>query len=205
VNTLAASQLTAQSTDRFTIAAVLLLINVVFGTADTLWYHEFRAKLPFRLEVTRPELRLHAARDFVYLFVYGGLAIGAPSGVFACVACCLLGAEIVITLTDFVIEDRDRPSIGGIAPGERILHSLMAIVYGAAMVNLVPALWGTRHLPTGFATFHTVGGLRMCLAAAALGIALTGVRDAAALRGHIAFRRLLTSRVSNVQPCSDLR
>jgi hypothetical protein len=43
----------------------LLAIQGVIGAFDTLYYHEWRARLPARPEITRAELRLHAARDFL--------------------------------------------------------------------------------------------------------------------------------------------
>jgi len=46
--------------------ALYLLIAVAFlGAFDTLYYHEFRAKLPAMGKSARSELQLHAGRDFV--------------------------------------------------------------------------------------------------------------------------------------------
>ena len=56
------------------IVLVLLLVNAVLGTIDTLWYHEYKAKLPSQLAHTRTELKLHAARDAIYVVIYGVLA-----------------------------------------------------------------------------------------------------------------------------------
>jgi hypothetical protein len=44
----------------------------------------------------------------------------------------LLLAEIAITLRDFVVEDTVRRPLGGVYPGERVMHAVMGIVYGAA-------------------------------------------------------------------------
>ncbi|WP_051062309.1 hypothetical protein, partial [Ilumatobacter nonamiensis] len=166
-----------------TTVLALLLVNAVLGAWDTLWYHEYRARLTARLDSTRTELRLHAARDAIYVVLYGGLAWWRPSGVVVAAVAVFLVAEIVITLADFVVEDRDRPSIGGIAPGERILHSLMAIVYGMMLVRLVPVLSAGAFEPTGVIRHDAPVGVSIAATAAALGIAVSGARDVLALRG----------------------
>lgn len=166
-----------------TTVLVLLLVNAVLGAWDTLWYHEYRARLTARIECTRTELRLHAARDAIYVVLYGGLAWWRPSGVVVAAVAVLLVAEIVITLADFVVEDRDRPAIGGIAPGERILHSLMAIVYGMMLVRLIPVLFGNAFEPAGAIRHEAPVELSIAATVAALGIAASGARDVLALRG----------------------
>src|SRR5215475_9086450 len=48
-----------------TTALWLLVIQGIIGAFDTLYYHEWRARLPARGSGTAPELKLHAARDFL--------------------------------------------------------------------------------------------------------------------------------------------
>lgn len=160
----------------------LLCLNGVLGAWDTLWYHEFRARLTTQLDHTRTELRLHAARDGIYVVLYGGLAWWQPAGIVVVVVGALLATEIVITLADFVVEDRDRPAIGGIAPGERILHSLMAIVYGMMLITLIPILGAGIGEVTGVIGHDAPLSLSIAMTAAAIGIAASGIRDAVALR-----------------------
>lgn len=166
-----------------TAVLVLLLVNAALGAWDTLWYHEYRARLTARLDDTAAELRLHAARDGIYVGLYGFLAVFEPRGLVVGVVFAALAAEIAITLADFVIEDRDRPAIGGLAPGERVLHSVMAIVYGAMLARLVPVLMAGIHEPTG-ATLHDAPvALSVGALLAAMGIAISGTRDFLALGG----------------------
>lgn len=173
-----------------TTALVLLLVNAVLGAADTLWYHEFKARLPERIESTATELRLHAARDAIYVFLYGALAWLQPVGALGVLVTIGLAAEVVVTMVDFVVEDRDRPAIGGISGGERVLHSVMAIVYGAMLAFLVPVL--VDGLVTGFGpagngvlsvTRHDAPTwLSLAASVAAAGIAVSGLRDWLAVR-----------------------
>lgn len=167
-----------------TAVLALLLVNVVLGAWDTLWYHEYRARLTGRLDTTRRELQLHAARDAVYVVLYGFLAFFEPAGILVGVVIAALVVEIVITLTDFVVEDRDRPAIGGMAAGERVLHSLMAIVYGAMLAELLPLLLSAAAEPTGVGRHGAPAWMSIAAALSAAGIAVSGIRDAAALRGH---------------------
>ena len=167
----------------------LLLVNIVLGAWDTLWYHEHRARLPSRLVHTAPELRLHVGRDAVYVVLYGVLAWWRPTGALVVITALLLAAEVAMTLADFVVEDRDRPAIGGIAPGERVLHSLMAIVYGAMLCRLVPVLLDGAARPTGLEANGVPRGMAVAAALSAVGIAVSGARDALALHGWNPLRR----------------
>lgn len=178
----------------------LLLTNAVLGAFDTLWYHEYRARLSTRIEHTRPELRLHAARDGVYVVLYGGLAWRTPSGILVAIVAVLLAAEIVITLADFVVEDRDRPLIGGISPGERILHSLMAIVYGTMLAHLVPVLLSDAREPSAFVGHDAHLALSLGAMAAAIGIAVSGLRDVLALAGFDPIWRPRGARARAISP-----
>jgi hypothetical protein len=157
---------------------VLLLVNGVLGAVDTLWYHEHKARLAWHPERYRTELRLHAARDAVYAVLYGTIGWWAWSGIWAGVLAALLATDIVITLVDFVVEDRTR----GLSAGERVLHSTMAILYGAMLMRLVPelvdrmgqpsVLWaGPTAVPVELAALATLFGV---------GIAASGLRDLAA-------------------------
>lgn len=169
-----------------TTVLTLLLINGALGAADTLWYHEWKARLPRRGGPFRSELALHAGRDAVYVVVYGSLGWVAWTGRAAPVLVALLAAEIVITLTDFVVEDRVRPAIGGLAAGERVLHTSMAIVYGAMLAELGPIVAGWWSIEGGLQP-HTGDAPPIWMAVTAsilaAGIAVSGLRDAAAALG----------------------
>jgi hypothetical protein len=157
------------------IAALwLLAAQGVLGGFDTVWYHEWRARLAWRDEARR-ELALHAARDFLYAIIFATLPRVEWRGAWARVFVAILGAEIVITLTDFVIETYDRH----VEAGERVTHAVMGICYGAMLATLIPTLarWSIR--PTGFAlsTIGVPATLRIATAVMAIGVFLSGLRD----------------------------
>jgi hypothetical protein len=163
----------------------LLAVQGVLGAFDTLYYHEWRARLPGGWPGTRTELALHAARDAVYVLLFGTLPWLRWQGLWALVLALLVAAEIVITLADFVVEDTVRRPLGGVYAGERITHAVMGILYGAVLAHLVPEVLEWWHEATALA-FAPVGihpALQVTLAAMTAGLIASGARDAVAAAG----------------------
>ena len=154
-----------------TTALSLLILQGVLGAIDTLVYHELLQRLPHRPS-GRLELRLHAARDFAYAVLFSSLAWGAWHGWWTLPLAALLVFEIAITLWDFVEEDLHRP----LPPGERIMHTVMAIIYGAFLAYLLPELVIWRQQPTGLTTVN-YSWISWIMTAMAVGVLLSGIRD----------------------------
>lgn len=162
----------------------LLAAQGVIGAFDTLYYHESRARLPGRVPGTAPELKLHAARDFLYAALFGTLPWLAWQGLWMLPLAGVLLTEIFLTLTDFVVEIRVRKPLGDVYGGERVTHAVMGIIYGAVVANLWPVLWQWWSLPTKLAPSIAVPAmLQWCLAVMAAGVFLSGVRDLYAALG----------------------
>jgi hypothetical protein len=168
-----------------TTALWLLFIQGIIGAFDTLYYHEWRARLAAWASGTAPELKLHAARDFLYAALFGALPWLEWRGLWAVVLAVVLLIEIILTLTDFVVERRVRKPLGDVYGGERITHAVMGIIYGAMLANLIPVLWRWLHLPTALAPAETAASepLRWSLAVMAIGVFLSGARDLYAALG----------------------
>ncbi|MBX3436672.1 MAG: hypothetical protein KF861_04215 [Planctomycetaceae bacterium] len=149
----------------------LLMVQGCLGAFDTLWYHEWKQQLPMRAGGRR-ELILHALRDFAYAVIFGSLAWFTWDGWLAAVFGGLLVFEIVVTLLDFVEEDRVRP----LPPGERVMHTIMAIVYGAFLANLLPQVANWFDAPTRLAP-AAYGWLSYAMTLFAAGVFLSGCRD----------------------------
>lgn len=156
-----------------TTALYLLLLLGILGAFDTLWYHEYQQQLP-RNASARVELRLHAARDFAYTIVFGSLGWLLWHGLLlAWLFLLILLFEIGITLWDFIEEDMTRR----LPAGERVMHTIMAIVYGAFLAHLLPQVFRwAGHESTGLVPVH-YGLLSWVLSAFAVGVFLSGVRD----------------------------
>ena len=126
----------------------LLFVQGLIGAFDTLYYHEWRARLPAQVPAAAPELKLHAARDFLYAVLFAGLPWLTWAGGWAVVLAAVLAAEIVLTLRDFVVEIAVRRSLGDVYAGERVTHAVMGILYGAMLANLLPTLARWWALPS---------------------------------------------------------
>ena len=155
-------------------ALILLMIQGVLGAADTLWYHEWQQHLPGR-STARRELVLHASRDFAYAVIFGSLAWVTWNGLWAAAFLLVLLFEIIVTMNDFIEEDRNRP----LPAGERVMHTIMAIIYGAFLAHLIPELIDWWRQPTGFQTVE-YGWLSYAMTLFAVGVFGSGVRDLAA-------------------------
>src|SRR5262245_38369363 len=118
----------------------LIGVQALMGAVDNFWHHECTARLPQK-KSARAELCLHAAREFLYGIVFIGIAWRVWLGAWAWVLASILAAEVIITLCDFVIEDRTRH----LPASERVLHSLLALNYGVLLAWFAPLLrqWGT--------------------------------------------------------------
>ena len=152
-------------------AIYLLLLLGLMGAFDTLYYHEWKARLP-RDPKYRTELFLHALRDFAYSLVFFALGFTRWHGTFAYLLFAVLCFEIAVTLLDFLEEDRIRP----LFKGERIAHTLMAIVYGAFLANLLPEMLQWRSLSTEI-VWISPDWKAIVLGLFAAGVFLSGVRD----------------------------
>jgi hypothetical protein len=123
------------------LALWLLAVQGVIGAFDTFYHHEWRARLPALGKQAASELKLHALRDFLYASLFGTLPWFAWNGLWASVFVGILIGEIVLTMSDFVVESRVRKPLGDVYPGERVTHAVMGIVYGAMLASLLPVLW----------------------------------------------------------------
>lgn len=158
------------------VAIWILMVQALLGAFDTLYYHEYKLRLPHG-DHTKLELKLHASRDFAYAVIIGSLGWVTWLGAWTYVLAGLLVAEIVITLWDFIEEDKVRK----LPPGERAAHAIMGIVYGAFLAFLIPEMIKWSAMPTGFGPkYH--GFPAWVLSTVALGVFVSGVRDALASR-----------------------
>jgi len=113
----------------------LLAAQGLLGAWDNLWNHEYKVRLPARTNAGA-ELRLHAIRGALYVPVFLSFAWLELKGWLAVALVAVLAVEIVITLLDFIEEDRSR----ALPPNERVLHTILAVNYGAFIALVAPEL-----------------------------------------------------------------
>ncbi len=121
----------------------LITIQAVLGGIDNLWHHEITERLPARRGAAG-ELALHAARELLYAFIFLGLAWFRWQGYWAFLVASVLALEIVITLADFLVEDKTRR----LPAFERILHTVLALNYGVLLAALAPVLIAWSNQPS---------------------------------------------------------
>jgi hypothetical protein len=160
-------------------ALYLLGLQGLIGAFDTLYYHEWKARLPARGRKAAPELMLHASRDFFYAILFSTLPWLSWEGAWTVALLAVISAEIVLTLWDFVVEIAVRKELGDVYAGERVTHALMGILYGAMLAMLVPTLLIWWPKPTGlvFEATPITGWTRIALTAMGVGVLLSGFRD----------------------------
>ncbi len=158
------------------LALEILLVLGTLGALDTFYYHEWKLRLP-ETPTARRELRLHASRDFAYAIVFGSLAWTTWNGVLIWPFAGILLFEILVTLTDFIEEDRTRK----LPPGERVMHAIMGITYGLFLAVFFPHAVEWQRLGTGFGAAD-YGALSWVLTLYTLGVLTSGARDLLATR-----------------------
>src|SRR5262245_1098104 len=162
------------------LIAVLLVTQILLGGFDNLWHHELKERLPAKREA-RVEIALHSGRELCYALLFAGLAWWEWRGAWAAAVAALLVIEICVTLADFVVEDRTRR----LPKTERVLHTVLAINFGALLAVLAPTLLAWARLPTAIARVD-YGLASWLLTSAAAGVLAWSVRNALAARRHFA-------------------
>jgi uncharacterized protein (TIGR01777 family) len=157
-----------------TSVLILMVVQGLLGAFDNLWHHEIKEALPTRPEARR-ELALHSLREFLYGIVFLVTAWFAWNGLWAAILVAILVIEIVVTLADFVIEDKTRK----LPPLERITHAVLALNYGAIIALWMPqiGLWleqETALVPVSYGVFSWI------LTAYGIGVLLWSLRNAVA-------------------------
>jgi hypothetical protein len=168
-----------------TVALWLLAAQGVIGAFDTIYYHEWRARLPAHVPQSAGELKLHAARDFFYAVIFGTLPWLAWHGLWVLLLVGVLVAEIILTLTDFVVEITARKPLGDVYGGERVTHAVMGILYGAMIAMLIPVLLRWWRLPSALVIERpdVPVPLQWMLLMMAVGVTVSGLRDLYAAYG----------------------
>lgn len=126
------------------VAFTLITFQALLGGIDNLWHHEITERLPAR-RAAAGELSLHSLREFLYAFIFLGLAWFQWQGCWVYMIAGVLALEVIVTLADFVVEDRTRH----LPAFERVLHTVLAVNYGAVLAVLAPILIAWSKLPSG--------------------------------------------------------
>jgi len=162
-----------------TTVLTLLLVQCLMGAYDSLWHHEIKEGLPHKRSARR-ELLLHSGREFLYAVIFFGLAWHEWHGIWAWMLTAVLLIEVLLTLADFLEEDRTRrlPAM------ERVLHTVLAVNYGIWLGVFAPRLydWAGQESALPAAGY---GWLSTLLTIAAAGVLLSALRNGYAGLRHL--------------------
>jgi hypothetical protein len=156
----------------------LLTIQIALGALDNLWHHEITERLPAK-RAARAELATHALRELCYGLLFGALAWWSWHGAWALAIAGVLLAEVAATLTDFVIEDSTRR----LPRFERILHTVLAINFGALLLAFAPMLIDWARQPSAIVP-SVYGAWSWFLTACSAGVLAWSARNALAVLRH---------------------
>ncbi|MGS0894807.1 TIGR01777 family oxidoreductase [Burkholderia stagnalis] len=160
-----------QTLPAFDWAVALLIVQGAMGAFDTLYHHELTQNLPHSPRA-RLELAIHAVRSVLYGLVFASLANLAFHGAWVAAIAAVLLVELILTLWDFVVEDRSRK----LPASERVLHTLLAVNGGALFGAYAMQLTEWAHAPTGLSIID-LGWRGWLLSLFAVGVAVSGIRD----------------------------
>ncbi len=154
-----------------TLVFAMLTMQVLLGGFDNLWHHEIGEDLPHK-PWARKELMLHTIRELLYALLFTSIAWLRWQGACTYLLAALLVVEIVVTMQDFLVEDETRrlPKL------ERILHTVLAINFGATFAIWTPEMlrWATQ--PSGFMLVY-YGWWSWLFTFFGVGVLAWGVRD----------------------------
>ncbi|MEM7780370.1 MAG: TIGR01777 family oxidoreductase [Pseudomonadota bacterium] len=153
-----------------------ILAQIAMGAFDTIYHHEGTERLAWRPS-QRLELTLHGVRNLAYAVIFLALGLSEPQGGWAIALIALLLAELIITLWDFIEEDRTRL----LPASERVTHTLLALNYGVVLAMLIPWLIGLASQPTALEPV-SYGVISWICVLTALALIVFGLRDLAAAR-----------------------
>ncbi|MFM9862166.1 MAG: TIGR01777 family oxidoreductase [Micropepsaceae bacterium] len=158
------------------IALLILAAQTILGAVDNVLHHEITERLPSKPSARR-ELMLHSAREGIYAILFLVFAWAQPAGIFAAAVLALMLTEVAITIADFLEEDRTRR----LPPFERVLHTVLAVLYGSFLGLTIPWLLAQTAASTGI-SFVSHGVFSWFFTLASIGVLAFSIRNVMAVR-----------------------
>jgi hypothetical protein len=124
---------------------VLLSIQGFIGAYDSIYHHEIKERLSLKASA-RHELKIHSARSLLYSIIFLSFGWLQWKGWLAVVFAALLVIELLLTLWDFVEEDRSRD----LPATERVTHTILGLNFGAILALFAPEINYWFHADSGF-------------------------------------------------------
>lgn len=152
----------------------LIFVQILVAGFDVIYHHALTERLAWQ-QSQRRELTLHGVRNFAYAVLFAVFGWLELHGALADALLGFAAAELVLTLVDFVEEDRSRR----LPASERVTHAFLVLNFGAILVFLTPILldWSSRPIDVSTA-YH--GWWTWLCTVTSVGVAYFGFSDFAA-------------------------
>ena len=163
------------------LATYLLIIIGFLGAFDIALYHTHTHNIR-KLKSARTELIFHSLRGPTYAILFLVIPNFATHGAYCIELTALLVFDVAISILDFAVERKSREPVGGLPSGEYVLHSIIAMLFGAFVLCVWNAgvVWIDQ--PTALIYEPVVNDMtRGLLAIMSLGVLISGIQDAVAV------------------------
>lgn len=161
--------------------SILLLVIGVLGAFDIFYFHAYKQGLVHRAE-SRTEAWIHVARGFVYAAQLAAVPNLRFGGAWYAAFVALFVADIGVAIADVSIEPASRKSLGGLPPGEYLMHIVLSVLVGVYLHAILADSVAWARLPTALEVAPAAPlGLRVALGIMSLGAAGIAIAEGACI------------------------
>src|SRR5262249_18846744 len=118
----------------------LLFLLGCLGATDIVLFHSVSHGIRKHAD-SKAELWIHSLRGPLYATLFLALPNMSLTGGWVSALYVLLVMDVVITVVDFAVEGASREKLGGLPPGEYVLHMLIGTTFGAFAATTVARTW----------------------------------------------------------------
>ena len=161
------------------IAATYILFALgILGALDIALYHSVSHGIRSHPD-SRHELIIHSLRGPTYAILFLAVPNLQLQGAFFWALVALYVIDVAISIADFAIERKSREQLGGLPSGEYVLHSLIAMLFGALVAATFFEACAWSHEPTAirYQPAAVPWLLRLTMAIMAAVVLFSGIQD----------------------------
>ncbi|HEY3329921.1 MAG TPA: hypothetical protein VGK19_07880 [Capsulimonadaceae bacterium] len=177
------------------LTSYLLLAVGILGYVDILLYHAISHGIRSHVD-SREELIVHSLRGPTYATLFVIVPNFTLHGLYFWVLVGVFVFDIAVSIVDFAIEGKSRKFLGGLPPGEYVLHMLIAMLFGGLVVSFAVSCHGWAHAATAidYAPAGVPAIIRLGMAIMAAFVLYSGFLDA---RAAVRLGQIRTSTASD--------
>jgi hypothetical protein len=163
-------------------ASCLLFALGCLGATDIALYHSVAHGIRSHPD-SRAELVTHSLRGPTYAALFVLVPNFVLYGAYFWCLIALFALEVAISICDFALERRSRQFLGGLPSGEYVLHTVMAMFFGALVTAVCFGAGDWARLPTQvrYAPAEVPTLLRYAMGVMAVLVFVSGVQDGVAV------------------------